>query len=582
MDYRLIKTSTPHENLTVVEQVFLNRGISPSEIGHYLNTTDEDIYPPELLDNIDAGARLLCRHIAQNNKIFIQVDTDVDGFTSAALLLNYLHLIFPYFVENNIIYRLHEGKQHGVIVDTVPEDVKLVIIPDAGSNQYEEHAALQDKGIDVLVIDHHESDTLSPYACIINNQMCDYPTKSLSGVGIVYKFCCYLDKLLDKNNANKFLDLVALGCVADVMDLRAFETRHLVKKGLQQLRNPYFYGMVQKSSHMIGDELTPRGVAFYIAPYINATIRVGLQDEKLILFESMLDYRGYEQIPSTKRGCKGQVETRVEQACRNCTNIKNKQTNARDASLSVIEHAIEEQNLLDNKILLVKLQPDYNYDKNLSGLIANQLMGKYQRPVLLLNQVVDDETKEIRWEGSGRGCSGSSFEDFKGFLNQSGYINWAEGHANAFGASFNDAVVNDFITYSNFQLKDIDFSPCYKVDFIFDANNFSSFDILEIANLKSIWGQGIDEPYIAIENIKVTSKNLYLMKSNTLKIVLPNGMSLIKFRVSDEEYEALYSELGCVTINVVGTCERNVYNGIISPQVTIENYEIVSKSEYYF
>ena len=169
MDYRLIKTSTPHENLTVVEQVFLNRGISPSEIGHYLNTTDEDIYPPELLDNIDAGARLLCRHIAQNNKIFIQVDTDVDGFTSAALLLNYLHLIFPYFVENNIIYRLHEGKQHGVIVDTVPEDVKLVIIPDAGSNQYEEHAALQEKGIDVLVIDHHESDTLSPYACIINN-----------------------------------------------------------------------------------------------------------------------------------------------------------------------------------------------------------------------------------------------------------------------------------------------------------------------------------------------------------------------------------------------------------------------------
>jgi single-stranded DNA-specific DHH superfamily exonuclease len=195
---------------------------------------------------------------------------------------------------------------------------------------------------------------------------------------------------------------------------------------------------------------------------------------------------------------------------------------------------------------------------------------------------VDDETKEIRWEGSGRGCSGSNFEDFKGFLNQSGYINWAEGHANAFGASFNDAVVNDFITYSNFQLKDIDFSPCYKVDFIFDANNFSSFDILEIANLKSIWGQGIDEPYIAIENIKVTSKNLYLMKSNTLKIVLPNGMSLIKFRVSDEEYKALYSELGCVTINVVGTCERNVYNGIISPQVTIENYEIVSKSEYYF
>ena len=582
MDYRLKENSTPHKNLTVVEQIFLNRGIQPSEIGHYLNTTDDDICSPELLDNIDAGARMLCQHIAQNNKIFIQVDTDVDGFTSAALLLNYLHLIFPYFVENNIYYRLHEGKQHGVIVETIPDDVKLVIIPDAGSNQFEEHEYLSSIGIDVLVIDHHEAEIVSPYACVINNQLCDYPTKSLSGVGVVYKFCCYLDTLLGKDFANKFLDLVALGCVADVMDLRAFETRHLVKKGLTHLRNPYFYGMVQKNNHVIGNELTPHGVAFYIAPYINATIRVGSQDEKLILFESMLDYRGYEQIPSTKRGCKGQTETRVEQACRNCTNIKNKQTTARDASLSVIEHAIEEQNLLDNKLLVIQLSPDYSYDKNLTGLIANQLMGKYQRPVLLLSQVIDPDTQQVRWEGSGRGCSGSSFDDFKGFLNESGYINWAEGHANAFGASFSDTTIKDFIHYSNSQLKDMDFSPCHKVDFIFDANNFNSFDILEIANLKSIWGQGIEEPEIAIENIKVSSKNLFLMKSNTLKIILPNGMSLIKFRVSDEEYEALYSELGCVTINVVGTCERNVYNGIISPQVTIENYEIVSKMEYYF
>ena len=77
---------------------------------------------------------------------------------------------------------------------------------------------------------------------------------------------------------------------------------------------------------------------------------MGTQEETLILFESMLDYRGYELIPSTKRGCKGQQETRVEQACRNCTNIKNRQTKARDAALETIERIIEEKKLLDKKI----------------------------------------------------------------------------------------------------------------------------------------------------------------------------------------------------------------------------------------
>ena len=71
-------------------------------------------------------------------------------------------------------------------------------------------------------------------------------------------------------------------------------------------------------------------------------------------------------------------------------------------------------------------------------------------------------------------------------------------------------------------------------------------------------------------------------KSPTLKITLPNGMSLIKFRSSKEEYESLCSELGCVTINIVGKCERNIWNGIVSPQIIIEDYEIVGKTAYYF
>jgi single-stranded-DNA-specific exonuclease len=79
------------------------------------------------------------------------------------------------------------------------------------SNDYEAHKEMYDRGIDVLVIDHHEADQVSKYACIINNQLCDYPTKSLSGVGMVYKFCSYIDKIMNTDYADQFIDLVALG-----------------------------------------------------------------------------------------------------------------------------------------------------------------------------------------------------------------------------------------------------------------------------------------------------------------------------------------------------------------------------------
>ena len=578
MEYQLIAPGIPHQSLSAVEQVLANRGIMPQDVEHYLHTTDADIFPPTLFPTMADGARMLVKHISQNDKVLIQIDSDCDGYTSAAALINYLNCLFPGFVQNNIYYRIHTGKQHGIILETIPDDVKLVICPDSSSNDYDEHAALAERGVDVLVIDHHEADAISKNAVIINNQLCDYPTKSLSGVGVVYKFCSYLDELLNVDYADQFLDLVALGMVADMMDLRDFETRHLITRGLENIRNPYFKGMVDKQSYSLKDGISPIGVAFYIAPYVNATIRMGTQEEKLILFESMLDYRGYELIPSTKRGCKGQHETRVEQACRNCTNIKNRQTKARDAALETIERIIEEKKLLDNKILAIKLDT-FSADRNLTGLIANQLMAKYQRPVLLLNKTEDG------WEGSGRGYDKSKFDNLREFLKESELVMYAEGHANALGVGIADDNFNTFINYSNHELAGFDFTPCYKVDFIFYGDDFRGQDIVEIAELKSLWGQGVDEPFVALEHINIHNGNVTLMspdKSPTLKITLPNGTSLIKFKSSQEEYEKLHSETGCITINVVGKCERNIWNGIVSPQIIVEDYEIVGEQKYYF
>lgn len=581
MEYRLRAPEFPI--YTPVEQVLVNRGIPYDQINHYLNTTDNDILDPRLIPHLDEGAKMLIKHISQNDKVLIQIDSDCDGYTSAALLMNYLYCLFPSFVNNNISYRVHMGKQHGIIPDTIPEDVKLVIAPDSSSNDYEAHEYLNLSGVDVLVIDHHEADHISKYACVINNQLCDYPTKSLSGVAMVWKFCCYIDMLLKTDHAQKFLDLVALGLVADMMDVRDFETRRLIDKGLQQIRNPYFRGAIDKDQFHFTNEITPIGVAFYIAPLINATTRVGTQEEKLMLFESMLDFRGYELVPSTKRGCKGQAETRVEQACRNCTNIKSRQTKIRDNSLEKIEQIIVNQNLLSNKILIVQLD-DLITDRNLTGLIANQLMSEYQRPVLILNRI-ENEDGTITWEGSGRGYDKSRLKDFRGFLENNKYVMYAEGHANAFGIGIKDEDISAFIASTNSTLDGFDFTPIYNVDFIYKSDELTPDEVIDIAGMKSLWGQGVEEAEIAVEGIKVHKDNIRILspdKNPTLKIMLPNGINFMKFRSSEEEYDKLYSELGYVTINIVGECERNIWNNKISPQVMIKDYEIVDRANYYF
>ena len=562
----------------------LNRGFQPEEIQHYLNPIEDDILDPFLLDNIREGVAVLIRHIKAQDRAAVIIDVDCDGCCSSAILINYLHDLFPAWVENCLTYYMNDGKQHGIIYDNVPNDIQLLIVPDAGTNDVEACQQLKEQGIDILILDHHLQDIDNPYACIINNQTCSYPNKSLCGAGIVYKFCSCIDFLLEIQQADQYLDLVALGLIADVMSLQPYETHYLVTKGLSQINNPYFKMMVEKQSYSLKDEITPQGVAFYIAPYINATIRMGTNEDKMLMFEAMLNYKAYELIDSTKRGCKGQKETRVEQACRNCTNVKSRQQKARDAAIDVIEKLIQERHLNNNKILLIQLDSQNIINKNLTGLVANILMSEYGKPVMLLNETYNEQGEKC-WEGSARNVGNSKFENFKDFITNSGLCLYGAGHEAAFGAGIEDKNVETFIEYSNQELASYDFSACYKVDFIFDASNFNGKDIIKIAELKSLWGQGVEEPYIALENVKVYKDNVFLMspdKSPTLKILLPNGTSIIKFKSSKEEYEQLKTDLGCLTLNVVGRCEENVWNGSIAPQIIVTDYEVIGIEQYYF
>ena len=401
----------------------------------------ENELDPELLDNMNEGYQMLCKHLNAGNKIYLVIDSDVDGYTSSALLYLYftdvLSEVFGF--DFSISYHIPDGKEHG-LQTLMPELTRdkiadLIICADSSSNDYDEHKILSDMGYDILVLDHHEAAEYSKNAVVINNQLSNrYSNKQLSGVGVVYKFLEYVEYQLQKDNlkeeegfiepfSQNYIDLVALGEISDMMEMITPENRWIVNKGLSSINNKFFSALIEKQSFSLKLNEKPLdqiGVAFYITPLINALIRVGSPLEKERLFEAFITPDIL--VPSTKRGEKGQQETICTQAARNCINAKSRQTRERDKAADLLDIQILNNNLNDNKILILDAG-DLNVSNNLTGLCAMGVAAKYKKPVLLGR--ITPDGKEMK--GSIRNKDGSPLKDLKSFLMNSGLMSYVEG-----------------------------------------------------------------------------------------------------------------------------------------------------------
>ena len=123
---------------------------------------------------------------------YVLVDCDADGFTSAAIIMNYLYKWYPERIDN-FHYILHTGKQHGLedTIDQIPDNC-LVILPDSSTNDVEQMRELLNRGCSIVCMDHHEADNFledEDNLVIINNQICDYPNKDMSAAGVVWQVC---------------------------------------------------------------------------------------------------------------------------------------------------------------------------------------------------------------------------------------------------------------------------------------------------------------------------------------------------------------------------------------------------------
>lgn len=563
MNYKL-KHNLPHKDDNYLGSILRSRGIG--DIATYLNPTRNLLLDPQMLNNIELGVELLHRHLDSGSHIFLQVDSDTDGYTSSAILYNYIMKVCP---TANITYRFHEGKQHGIIVDTVPEEIALVILPDSSSNQYEEHRLLKERGIDVLVIDHHLADRESENAIVINNQLSPlYANKSLCGAGVVYKFCQYYDSKYDYNFADDNLDLVAVGLVADMMDLRDFETRALVYYGLNHIKNAGLLALISKNSFSLNNRtsLTPTDVSFSIAPYINAITRVGTLEEKEVMFLAFVD--GMRPLPSTKRGAKpGDIEYAGEQMARLATNAKSRQQRLIENAMSILEGRIQEYALDSNKLLVVFVKDEDNFDSNITGLIAMKLTAKYGKPTILV-KLSDGNI----YKGSARGLNDSDLPDLKKFFEESGFFEYAEGHANAHGVGIRKDKIQNFITFANQALEDVEFNEkVYMVDYIFDSNELDISNLILSIGSTDIWGIGVEMPLIVVEKIKLHRKDISLMKNDSMKFI-HNDVTYTIFKNPQACMD--FTEFDVIEVDVCGKANVNEWAGRTIPQLFISDYNI--------
>ena len=576
-------------NKTTLETILSNRGIPRAEMKHYLNTTDDDINDWRELGEkeILEGIAEILRTIRSNEDIVFIVDCDCDGYTSSAILINYLYDIFPVWAENHITWFMHEGKEHGLAdfpIDKIDlNSVGMIICPDSASNDYIQHKSLMEQGITVLILDHHEAPYLSKHAITINSQFRNYPNKMLSGAGVAWQFCRAMDEVFHVEKAINYIDLCSLGLLGDMMSLTSIETKHLIQCGLSAISNPFFNSMTIQNSYSIGNTITPIGIAFYVVPYINAVVRSGKMEEKQILFRSMLNHEANQKIPSTKRGHKeGDMETIITQAIRVVQAVKRRQKKAEDDGMAYLENLIKEDNMLNEPVLLFTLEKT-SIEPNIRGLVANKIMSKYQRPTIVTVKTINNSGEEV-YAGSARGYGRSAIQNFKDVVEQSGLVNYAQGHQQAFGVELPIENLSELKEYFCQIFKGVSQEPTYFVDYIFRNGNINPEVIYDIAKLKSLWGQDFNEAMIALEELNISPDMIRILsrdKNPTLRISI-SGIEIMKFGLTEEEIELFDNPPASLTLSVVGTCAINEWCGKVTPQLLITDYQIISKKKYVF
>ncbi len=400
----------------LIARVLAQRGItSPQAARAFLNPDAYRPAPPEALPDLQTAVGLLRPVFAARQKILVWGDFDVDGQTATALLVSGLRGLGA-DVTFYIPHRVRES--HGIQVTALQtfirkEQPALLLTCDTGTGAHEAIDYANQQGLTVIVTDHHDLPPELPAAAALLNPRrlpADHPLASLPGVGVAYKLIQALyTEAGQTDGAEQFLDLVAVGIVADVAELRG-DTRYLLQRGLQHLQETPRLGLraLFEIAGLQPDLLSTDDIGYQLGPRLNA---IGRLDDATQAVELLIT-----QDP---------VQARVIAARLDGLNRK-RQVMQRQILAAAQEMLAERPELLDSTALVLYHQ---DWHVGLLGIVAGQLAERYQRPCVLLASGPGDGLAR----GSARSVAG--YDIGQAIATQAELLHAYGGHPGAAGLS---------------------------------------------------------------------------------------------------------------------------------------------------
>ncbi|HKJ90733.1 MAG TPA: single-stranded-DNA-specific exonuclease RecJ [Oceanipulchritudo sp.] len=481
----------------VAARLLAGRGFRSSEDTEaFLSPGLGSLSDPLLPGRMQEAVERLELALKREESVLIFGDYDVDGVTSTVFLTHFLRRfgLNPRYV---VPKRLEEG--YGLSIESLQRALEkgkpdLLIAVDCGTGSSTEVAWLRERDISVIILDHHASKESLPEDCILMNPHVhdaeDAPWKNLCAVGLVFKFChaflkvmrAKADPLAAKTDLREYLDLVAMGTVADLVPLEG-ENRILVRQGLrhlQQCRRPGICALIEAAGLNLGDKLTPVDIGFRLGPRINAGGRL---DEATLPIRLLLE--------EDSQFCKG-VAKKLDAFNRERQEIE------RGIAL-MAERAVKETFPEDTGIVVAS----GDWHAGVVGIVASRLARQFNRPTLVLGSENDGFLK-----GSGRSVEGVNLVEI---LNAcSGHIQQWGGHPMAVGLTVAEEEVPHLRAAFNAALDTL-FpkglpEPSLQVDAWARPDELTE-DLLQELDRISPFGMGNPEPVFALKGVEVATLN---------------------------------------------------------------------------
>ncbi len=546
-------------NGDLLDNLLFHRGIkSPEEKFEFLNPNyEKHIHDPFLLKDAEKAARRIIKAIDENEKIVIYSDYDADGIPAGVIFHDFFKKIGFKNFSNYIPHRHDEG--FGLNTDAVEIFVKdkidLIITLDCGISDIEAVKLAQEKGIDVIVTDHHEPhDEFPPAFAIVDHKQkgCEYPEKNLCGSGVGFKLIQAILKIkrfdMKEGHEKWLLDMVGLATLSDMVPLTG-ENRALAYFGMKVLKMSPRKGLMRLLNHLKIQQkyLTEDDISFMITPRINAASRMGVPMDAFRLLATDDDTEAYQYVEHLD---KINDERKVKVA----------------GIVKEVKKIMTERSSGEAKSVIVVGNPDWR--PSLLGLVANTLAEEFGKPAFLWGRDGDGVIK-----GSCRsGGTVSVVEIMK--MSPVGTMMQYGGHFASGGFSVSNEKIHHLDEYLNagFGLLAKD-GAISEIDFVdmelnLDEVNWNMYRDLE---KMAPFGTGNKKPLFIFKNIKITGIKEFGKEKNHLELSF-GKINAIGFFMNKETFKNKNGESLKVgnEIDLVATIEKSMFRGRAELRLRIE------------